>query len=238
MRIPTKKAVLFDLGNTLVSYYERHESPGILKAAITEVRDHLAGEGLLAVSPEVMWERVKQEDHGSPGNRVFPLEDRLARIFGLAESMPSEPLADALCRAFMKPIFARARVYGDVVPTLDQLRAAGVRTAIVSNTPWGSPAGLWREELERLDLAGRVDETILCGDVGWRKPDRRVFEFALGKLRAEPEDCLFVGDDPRWDIEGPLAVGMDAILIDRTGAHPADGTVIHDLAEVLEMVRA
>jgi putative hydrolase of the HAD superfamily len=229
---------VFDLGNTLVRYFDRDEFPGILKAAITEVRDHLAAEGLLTVSPELMWERVRQEDHGSPGNRVYPLEDRLGRIFGLAESTLQEPLANALCRAFMKPIFARAQVYEDVVPTLDQLRAQGLKTAIVSNTPWGSPAGLWREELERLGLAGRVDETVLCGDVGWRKPDRRIFEFALGKMQAQPADCLFVGDHPRWDVEGPLAVGIDAVLIDRTGTHRADGAVIHDLQEVLAMARA
>ncbi|MHC4593246.1 MAG: HAD family hydrolase [Planctomycetota bacterium] len=233
-----KKAVLFDLGNTLVRYFDRDELPAILKAAITEVRDHLAADGLLTVPPELMWERVRKEDHGSPGDRVYPLEDRLGRIFGLVEPGASEPLTDALCRAFMKPIFALAHVYEDVVPTLDRLRTAGLRTAIVSNTPWGSPAGLWREELERLGLAGRIDEIVLCGDVGWRKPDRRIFEFVLGKMQAQPADCLFVGDHPRWDVEGPSAVGIDAILIDRTGSCPANGTVIHDLQEVLAMARA
>jgi len=36
-----KDTVLFDLGNTLVYYFERHEFPGILKQAITEVQNYL-----------------------------------------------------------------------------------------------------------------------------------------------------------------------------------------------------
>jgi FMN phosphatase YigB (HAD superfamily) len=41
---------------------------------------------------------------------------------------------------------------------------------------------------------------------------------------------VFVGDDPRWDIAGPRAIGMDALLIDRTGAAAgADLTTLADL---------
>ena len=95
------------------------------------------------------------------------------------------------------------------------MRAQGIKTAIVSNTPWGSPAALWREELARLGLADAVDVLVFCPDCGWRKPARQIFDYALGKLKAMPEQCVFVGDDPRWDIAGPEAVGMAAVLIDR-----------------------
>jgi putative hydrolase of the HAD superfamily len=36
-------------------------------------------------------------------------------------------------------------------------------------------------------------------------------------LQVQPRQCIFVGDDPRWDLVGPRAVGMEAILIDRYG---------------------
>jgi len=46
-----------------------------------------------------------------------------------------------------------------------------IKTAIVSNSPWGSSANAWRHELMRHGLLERVDAAVFCGDVGWRKPN-------------------------------------------------------------------
>lgn len=200
-----KKFVLFDLGNTLVSYYAIPDFPPILRAAIEEV------ERFLGTTAE--WERVAAENFEAKDCQVRPLEGRLRRIF--PDAPWSKELSAEACRRFMRPIFAIARVYDDVLPTLAALKAGGVRTAIVSNTPWGSPAALWREELARLGMADVVDVFVFCPDCGWRKPARQIFDHALGRLGAAPGQCAFVGDDPRWDIAGPQAVGMEAVLIDR-----------------------
>ena len=200
-----KDVVLFDLGNTLARYYEMRDFPGVLKAAVGEV------ECFLDVSAD--WSQVEAENFESKDFCVRPLEGRLSRIF--SEIAWSEATSMEACRRFMRPIFALAHLYEDVLPILNTLRAQGVRTAIVSNTPWGSPAVLWREEMARLGLTEAVDLTVFCADCGWRKPAKQIFEDTLHRLGATPEQCLFVGDDPRWDIVGPQALGMDAVLIDR-----------------------
>ena len=130
----------------------------------------------------------------------------------------------------MAPIFALAEVYDDTLPTLADLRSRGVRTAIVSNSPWGSPPHLWREHLADLGLADRVDAAFFCGDCGWRKPAPQIFHYVFGRLGVTAERCLFVGDDPRWDLAGPQAVGMRAVIIDRSGA-------CGSLAEVVRMAQ-
>jgi putative hydrolase of the HAD superfamily len=66
-------------------------------------------------------------------------------------------------------------------------------------------------------LVERVDAVVFCGDVGWRKPARQIFEYTLERLHVAPGACVFVGDDPRWDLVGSRALGMQAILIDRWG---------------------
>jgi putative hydrolase of the HAD superfamily len=216
-----KKAVLFDLGGTLVEYYTRAEFPGILEEAIDEVVRYLRHLDLLRVPPEALWTRVKEEDHEAGDHHVRPLEGRLLRIFQLddancavAQRLSGEMVVE-MCRLFLKPIFARGRRYGDALPALERLSVAGIKTAIVSNTPWGSPAELWREEVERHGLF--VQAIVTCRDAGWRKPARQIFEFALERLGASPQESLFVGDDPRWDVKGPRDMGMEAILIDRQG---------------------
>ena len=200
-----KNTVLLDLGNTLVSYYDLPDCPPILRAAIGEVERFVGTKAARA--------RVAAEDFEAKDFQVRPLEARLKRIFPEAPWSPET--TDEACRRFMGPIFALARVYDDVLPTLAALRARGVKTAIVSNTPWGSPAELWREEMTRLGLADVVDVLVFCPDCGWRKPARQIFDHALARLGATPGQCVFVGDDPRWDIAGPQAAGLEAVLIDR-----------------------
>jgi putative hydrolase of the HAD superfamily len=209
------KAVLFDLGNTLARYYELSEFPAILEESIVRVGDYLSAVGV-SIPPEPgLSERVKQENHESKDFQVRPLEERIGRIFQLDESKYGGDISSSACRRFMEPIFALGRVYDDVLAPLKELHSSGYKIGLISNTPWGSPAPLWREELERLGLDDLLDTAVFCRDVGWRKPDRRIFESVLLQLNVTAAGCVFVGDEPRWDVVGPRSVGMNAIVIDR-----------------------
>lgn len=96
---------------------------------------------------------------------------------------------ERLTTAFLEPIFATAAMDPDALATLGALRAAGFRTAIVSNTPWGSPAQSWRAELARHNLLAAVDAAVFCVDVGYRKPHRAPFDRALSLLGVRAEEA-------------------------------------------------
>jgi putative hydrolase of the HAD superfamily len=226
-------AVLFDLGNTLAAYYRASEFRPILEEAIGAVREELVRRGHCDVSLESALAAAITENQEAPDYRFRPMIGRLERIF--QSQLAADPsLAATMCERFLAPIFAVGRVYDDTLPALAELRQAGVNTAIVSNSPWGSPPELWRRELQRLRLSDAVDAVILCGDVGWRKPAPDIFHHAAGELGCGTADCVFVGDDLRWDIEGSAAVGMHPVLIDRDGRHPEYvGARIVDLRGIL-----
>ena len=211
----TKNTVLFDLGGTLAYYYEMSEFPQRLQECVNGVRDYLSREGMLVVSQEEISRKVREEDHEEKDYRIRPLEERLYRIFKLDAVSLTQELTMNMCRCFMKPIFARGHCYEDTIPALTELRSKGFGIGVVSNSSWGSPAILWREEIDRLALSQIIDGTVFCRDVGWRKPAKQIFEFALRKFDAKPQDCVFVGDNPQWDLMGAEAVGIAAILIDR-----------------------
>ena len=224
-------AVICDYGNTLVSYYTRDQWPAIREECIAEVAAYLNSKGLFEGDASSLAERVRSEERIDSGeHRVVPLEERLVRIFSLERDALEADVVPAMCRIFMRPIFALARPHDDVLPMLNGLRERGLRTGILSNAPWGSPAILWREELDRHRLLSAVDAAVFCCDCGWRKPARQPFDLILEKLGVTAGRSLFVGDDPRWDIAGPLAIGMDAVLIDRTGTNP---DAIHSLQGVV-----
>jgi putative hydrolase of the HAD superfamily len=124
-------------------------------------------------------------------------------------------------------------MYDDVLPALTRIKAAGYRSAIVSNTPWGTSGSLWREELDRWGLGSLVDCTVFCEEVGFRKPAPEIFCHMINKLSTSPDRCLFVGDHPQWDVIGPQQAGMKAVLIDRDGG-THEGPSVRNLHELLD----
>jgi putative hydrolase of the HAD superfamily len=231
------RVIMFDLGGTLVEYYKTSEFQAILDEALLDIQQFLFETLAITFDEVAVGRRADQENRESGDNRVRPLEDRLAVIFELGSLTKELGFMMNLCKRFMKPIFSKSHVFEDTIPVLDELQKLGFTLAIVSNTPWGSPGILWREELGRIGLAKFFKSIVFCRDSGWRKPAGQIFTHALDILRAQPKECLYVGDDPRWDIAGPRAVGMDAVLVDRSGIqHPKGVLAIKDLHELLKLV--
>ncbi len=228
------RAVLLDLGNTLVRYYTRADGPEVLAACLAEVAEYLSSRGLHPISARRLLDVFQPEQREEVDHRVRPLWSRISRALEADGYRAPEDSREAVERAFLGPIFARSRPYDDTVPFLRELRDRGYTTAVVSNTPWGAPGALWRTEIARHGLAPYVDHEVFCTDVGWRKPARPIFEHALRLCAALPEEAVFVGDDPRWDVEGPIAAGMEAILVDREGWFTGEHTpVVRDLRGAL-----
>ena len=229
------KAVLFDLGGTLVEYYKSSEFQDILERAMNDIQQLLFDKMATTYEHDDFWKRVEEENRESGDFRVRPMEDRIVNIFQLQDFAKENAFITKLCSIFMKYIFEKSNVYPDTVPMLQEIKKLGVKTGLVSNTPWGSPAILWREELGRLGILKYFDITVFCRDVGWRKPASQVFTRALSMLKLDAKDCLFVGDDPRWDVSGPRAIGMDAVLINRSGGGHGSST-ISSLQDLLKML--
>jgi putative hydrolase of the HAD superfamily len=166
---------------------------------------------------------------------VRPLEDRLVELFPNIEI--TSAIMEEMCTLFLRPIFDRAKLDPEALSTLAAVRERGIRTAIVSNTPWGSSAKQWAAEVERHGLATLVDEIVFCVDVGWRKPAPQIFQRALSLLGVEARDALFVGDDPRWDVAGAEQSGLCPVLLNPSGEFTNDRCrCIRSLKELLPLL--
>ena len=57
-------------------------------------------------------------------------------------------------------------------------------------------------KISNTNLNNYFEQVFISEEVGFTKPDRRIFEVALNKLNIQPEHVLFIGDDLEKDIEG------------------------------------
>ena len=61
-------------------------------------------------------------------------------------------------------------------------------------------------------LTSYFDLIVTSDTMGHRKPDKRIFEYAMDKLDTDPSACLMIGDNPDSDILGAQNAGMDQVL--------------------------
>jgi HAD superfamily hydrolase (TIGR01509 family) len=113
-------------------------------------------------------------------------------------------------------------LYDDVLPVLEELRAAGLKIGLVSNSA--------RDVLDfARHHALEVDAGISSFHHGKTKPHASIFTAVLNLLEVEPSDAAMVGDTFEDDIAGALAVGMRAVLVDRLGLNEDYQPRIDDL---------
>jgi putative hydrolase of the HAD superfamily len=117
-------------------------------------------------------------------------------------------------------------LYDDARPVLDELRGRGLKLGLVSNTSRDLEAFVVHHSLD-------VDVAIGSRSFGKTKPDPTIFRAALDRLAVEPTAAAMVGDSIEDDIEGALALGMRAILLDREGRYPELEPRITGLAELV-----
>jgi putative hydrolase of the HAD superfamily len=101
----------------------------------------------------------------------------------------------------------------EAIETVRWLRDRGCQLALLTNG--AGPAQ--RRKIERFSLAPLFDEILIEGEVGFGKPDPRIYTLALERLGVEAADAWMVGDNLVWDVDQPQRMGLFAIWIDRRG---------------------
>jgi putative hydrolase of the HAD superfamily len=200
MYLPRPKAVLFDLFATLAAV----PSP--------EVAREIAVSHILGVSGDE-WHRLYYDDDvlgRCLGHVVDGLEAMRSIARKLNPTVEEERILAATESRRRRFELGLTGIDSRILDSIDRLRAAGIRTALVSDAGADDVEG-W----ERSPLRTRFDATVFSFKVGFRKPDPRIYRHALDTIGIEPADAIFVGDGGSDEHRGARAVGMKAVLVTR-----------------------
>lgn len=153
-------------------------------------------------------------------------------------AMESLGIADAELRARLMSLYERLGAYPEARPALEQLRAAGLKLAILSN---GAPRML-AAAAESAGLAPLLDAVISVEDVGVFKPSPAVYRLAPDRLGLWPSEIAFVSSNG-WDACGAKAAGLRVAWCNRAGQPreripEAPDAEIRSLAELPALVGA
>ncbi|RBR14506.1 hypothetical protein FVER53590_27576 [Fusarium verticillioides] len=200
------KMVLFDLDNTLFDHYHS------LRCAISAVQEKYSG---LAATPVPVlvnhYNQCLQQAYDRYLEKVITYdetESEKVKLFFQAVHLP-EPTAKDIkeFRDTYKPVYREnRRATPGSIETLARLREHGYRLAIITN-------GQIQDQADKAKAIGvdlLIEHIITLEEAGYRKPDVRIFQYALDKL-SFGSACM-VGDSIESDIRGALEAQLTAVL--------------------------
>ncbi|MCC7077491.1 MAG: HAD-IA family hydrolase [Acidimicrobiia bacterium] len=231
----TVRLVLFDAGETLIApcpSWGHHFADVCSSAGLVVSADEASA--LFAREMARFGRRVAASDA-----RAFSLDESLSRRFwhGLYRELLVELGLDAPpgLPALVYDRFTQLDTYGlldGAEEAVHEVVEAGCRAGVVSN--WEA----WLPELlGHLGLAPVMSPVTVSGRVGIEKPDPRIYRIALEEAGIEPHEAVMVGDSLESDVNGPAAVGIRGVLLDRYDRHPDfEGLRIRSLRDLTPLL--
>ena len=151
-------------------------------------------------------------------HRAGRLELNAARRHVVALALASLGIDDPACAARVSDAYSRGRdaemiPLPDAIATVKWLREERCRLAMLTN---GAAAAQW-QKIARFELTDLFDAILVEGEVGFGKPDERIYRLALGRLGVRPSEAWMAGDNLEWDVATPQRLGIFSIWIDRHG---------------------
>jgi 2-haloalkanoic acid dehalogenase type II len=223
----TIKAVLFDLGNTLVYSCPEEAFQEILRThGIVETIDRVK-QGIIKGNQE-----FDIEKHVHLPAHEFYTQWNLVELkhLGIVDKANAMKLAEDIDSEWFE--YAQLHLYPDVKSTLQRLKQMGLILGIIT--------GGYEEDVEKiLPKVGLQDVFDICvgvDTIGKRKPNPEVFQYTLKKLGITPDEAVFVGDDLRRDYLGAKQAGLTSVLIRREGSATSDIRCIKQLEEIFEIL--
>jgi HAD superfamily hydrolase (TIGR01549 family) len=236
------KAVLFDLGDTLLNF-GRVRTTGIFIKGARRSYDYLKAQGqptgpfLWYCVRNLVRLRLVQLRYGLAGKDF----DALTYLEGVGrkEGVQLTPEQwEEFAWLWYEPLSQLADTESDLRETLTALRELGLKLGVVSNT-FVNRASLERH-LRSIGVLDLFSELLFSCEYEFRKPHLALFRIAAEKVGEALENVLFVGDRIDKDIRPALATGMRAALKDaytnRGRENPPGAWRIQRIAELPALI--
>lgn len=218
-----KRAVIFDIDNTLYSYDNCHRVAWEALCDYVHAHLNLDRERFSACHKEAakLVEKRMSVPCGALHNRLLRYQVLLeTHGFGLAHARPMEKIYWDTLIAAMEPA-------PGIMECLPALKNAGYVLGIGTDMT----VDYQIRKLEKLGLLGYFDFIVSSEEVAAEKPSPKLFQCCAEKAGVPAAQCLFIGDNFERDIQGAQDAGMTPIWFcedaQKTGVHPEFAHITH-----------
>ncbi len=153
---------------------------------------------------------------------------RLRKSFDALQYTISDDLIDHLSKVYIDNLPNYNQLFEGTIEVLDYLEHKYEMHIITNGFDEIQDLKLIRSGIKKY-----FDKVITSESVGVKKPNPKIFDYALQSANALPEHSIMIGDNLEADVQGALNMNMKAIFCNfEKQAIPKDITGIHSLYEL------
>lgn len=119
------------------------------------------------------------------------------------------PTIEQLLEYWFSEFYQCSVLMDGAIEVLDYLKAKGIKLGLITNGAIRSQ----RSKIDQVNIRSYFDTIVISDEVGIKKPDKLIFEITLEKLKSNPQNTIFVGDQPINDIAGAEAAGIRGVWL-------------------------
>jgi len=219
------KAFLVDMDDTLITFSAAGD--GAWRAVCTKYASQVngvtgAGQLLAAISAAGHQYWGDPERHRAGRLNLLMARREVVALALTALGEANNPLADRIADEYSVLQYDLLDWFAGAEQTLEQLRRDRVRLVLVTN----GQAFLQRAKINRFHLDRYFEAILIEDEMGFGKPDPRVYRKALTGLALSAKDVRMIGDNLLWDVKGAQDAGMEAIWVDFRGSGLPEGSLV------------
>jgi len=208
------KAVIFDLGSTLVDF-PVNDWEEVSRECSLSGRQQLCDAGHTLPNPEDFLSefekvRAKLRVIATTTHKEWTIDQAAEELFQNLGLKSGNGLAMQFFDAFYAALEKHLYLYDDTIEVLAKIRNRYEKVGLISNTIF--PEKVHHHEFKRFGLEPYFDYKIFSSAFGLRKPHPDIFLEASRQAGFEPSDCVYIGDRFLEDFQGATEAGMSAIL--------------------------
>lgn len=122
--------------------------------------------------------------------------------------LPWYPLSGRMASLYWETLIRTMEPEPGILAVLKSLRAKGIRTGLGSNMT----SEVQYRKCDKIGVGPYLDYFITSEHAGYEKPDSRFFFYCAETAGVAPEECLFIGDNYPFDVQGSSSAGMHGVL--------------------------
>jgi len=197
------KHVFFDLDHTLWDFDKN--SAKAFELCFKENKINLNLQSFLATYVPInldYWKLYREEKVTKEALKIGRLKDS----FQLLNYSASDSLINKIANEYLAHLPKFNTLFDGTIEILTYLKKK-YSLHIITN----GFSEIQTNKIEKSGIRYFFTELITSDEVGLKKPNPKVFEYALTKANAKIQESIMIGDNIEADIEGALRVGMRAI---------------------------
>jgi YjjG family noncanonical pyrimidine nucleotidase len=222
------RAVIFDLDHTL---FDTEKTERRALAEVSRIVGVPAGRRALhayRTANTHVWAEYR-------AGRITSKELRVLRFHLWLEAMDRDPAhARKLAPLYLKAFSSRGDLLPGAARAIRSISRLNLQLGVVTN-------GIDRVQRRRLrasELAGAFRVVVTSERAGFTKPDPRIMEMALKRLRVRPDEAIYVGDDPHVDGLAANRASVPFVWFNPRSAPPAADIAVHCQLTHLSQLRS